>query len=292
MACHYPGSAGARDADSGRHSGVLQWLFDRLDELQMDMANAHIEMLRQRIIPEVAMAYEQEQVLKAVESGSLKLDRTTKWIEEHTKALQGKGHPVSVDRVVACGVLQLMEADKQHNVDDLPETLIHDVSRINEMHHRMQSMVVAEVILVTVRRLMSMHIKELDGPMQEAKHAVAQMLSSDMLHTEIAPALKQHLEGVMNQALTTEESELLSKMVDKSVLSHDPVHSLIKRRVLGVLRQQVLSAETDGAGGEGMDKQCIRDDDLLTLCHEFKALLTHLHGAFGPIHQLIMSTMK
>lgn len=274
--------------------GVLQWLFDRLEELQLDIANAHVDLMRQRITPEVATAYEQEQVLEAVKSGALKLDRTTAWIEEHTKGLQQKGRPVSVESVVACGILQLMENDRALALEDLPETLVHDVPRINELLGSMQQMVVAEVILLSVRRLLSMHLKELEQPMQEAKRAVAQMLS-DKPHSQIDEALKQHVEKAIMQKLSDEEARLLSKMVEKSVLASDPVRSLIKRRVLGVVRQQVqLAAEsnTSTTSGESIEKQCIRDDDLRALCDQLISLLSHLNRAFRPIHQLIMSTMK
>merc|ERR1711957_1032104 len=82
--------------------------------------------------------YERDCVIKAVEAGTLKLDLTTRWLDEAKEALQVAALATDAATVHANAMAKLLLCDDS---DALPETLVFDKDRIEDMRAELRGIV-------------------------------------------------------------------------------------------------------------------------------------------------------
>ena len=138
--------------------GALEFLFDRVNALRIDAANARLRIIAP-VIKEHGIDYERGKFSDKLNDGSLTLERTTVWIRDTVKEQFG---PQSMNRLddllegKATAFVHVHSAAMLHLVtratikpELCPETLLFDVHRLNDIRNEIQYVATCVALLVT-----------------------------------------------------------------------------------------------------------------------------------------------
>jgi len=283
---------------------IVEHLFEKMEELRHDIFKAQVEMIRAMVPKEAAQDYQQGQILNALSSGNMSLSRTTLWLED----LASSSPPgLDAPSLVRRGLLRLLDADSILTKEILPETLEEHIGTLNRICNKVQTVVVAEVILLGAKQVLSRHLSDaaaLGESLLDVKASITQALSSTKIDgpklTKLAQEAVSSRMGPGHE-LSMEELASLKKMVQNAISSIDPVSSLIKRRVLWLLGHPRTSSEVKSREGSNYEDKSIRntrqslvlhEEELKGISREIEAVVERLEALFGAVHSQILATMK
>jgi T-complex protein 11 len=179
-----PSSSAVSDSWSGGGVGhtlasVLKTLFAKVEEVKLDMANHHLDVLRAYLATN-GIAYEQAKMNEKLRSGEITLERTSLWLQA-AAARSLESHVVdrshlrdlvseTCSKVLRVGLVLLLEHDRVHTVGSLPETLRLDAVRIGAIQNGVQeAALVCSIVMLVGQSLARKGLSQHWGPGDSAK---------------------------------------------------------------------------------------------------------------------------
>ncbi|NP_001120578.1 T-complex protein 11-like protein 2 [Xenopus tropicalis] len=228
---------------------MLRDVLHVLDLMKMDMVNYTIQNIRPQLQRQL-VEYERGKFQDILAKTPDALNQTTEWINESFRDAMQKqsdgsssgANGVSMDNlsptlVLNSGYLKLLQVDYQNAV---PETLITDDLRIQELRHKLQQVkIVASVCLVTQNAMGSYCTSSFTDHIKEISAILLQGMNNRALNLrETLNALSVKICYEMNKSLTerglpTLSSEAQTNLQGQicSITEKDhPIYSLIEKR--------------------------------------------------------------
>ncbi|KAM8974149.1 T-complex protein 11-like protein 2 [Pelodytes ibericus] len=227
---------------------MLRDVFHVLDLMKMDMVNYTIQNIRPQLQRQL-VDYERVKFQEILEKTPDALNQTTEWIKESLKnALEAKSQEnatgangVSMDNlsptlVLNSGYMRLLQMDSA-----LPETLITDESRIQELKVKlMQAKHIACVCLIIQNAMGSYCTTGFTEKVKEITSILLQGMNSKTFNLkEALDALSIKICTEMNNSLTerdlsplsTEAHTILVGQIGSIIEKDHPIYNLIEKRV-------------------------------------------------------------
>ncbi|KAM4677524.1 T-complex protein 11-like protein 2 isoform 1-T4 [Discoglossus pictus] len=233
---------------------MLRDVFHVLDLMQMDMVNYTIQNIRPQLQSQL-VEYERVKFQEILEKSPDALNQTTQWIKESLEnALEAKSQTdatgangVSMDNlsptlVLNSGFLKLLQVDYQKV---LPETLITDEMRIQELRHKLHQVKLIACVCLIAQNAMGSYCTT--GFTEKVKEITAVLLHDMQKRTfnlkEALNSLSVKIYFEMNKSLTDRGLPPLSAEAQPNVVGQicniiekdHPIYNLIEKRIQAYL---------------------------------------------------------
>ena len=235
---------------------LLEWVFERVEETQKDIANSHIEMLRPKL-KENGKDYERERFNKRVEEGIVKLTNTKIFLQGGLEFLvaggfDGKGgqvllacarrDPVATLMMVAASMVQLLRRPVRLDTPGyesyeggIPETLLWDCKKLAEMRDAMDGVALVSTMVMLLRQVLARNGYREEGSGGGVFEGIQKHLNVLIKSNGVRlPDLEAFLVAKAKEIVPTlpeAEQESLKHIVRNSVDAENAVFKLMNKRV-------------------------------------------------------------
>jgi len=254
---------------------LLEWIFDRVDETQKDIANSHIDMLRPKL-KERGVEYERVAFDKRLEDGRLRLTNTKVYLQGGLEFLaaggfDGKGgqvllgcakrDPTCTLMFIAASMVQLLRRPVRLDTPGyetyeggIPETLLWDTKKLAVMRDSMDGVALISTIITLLRQVLARngYREEGTGGMFEEiqKHLNILIKSNGVrlpdLEAFLVAKAKENCPG-----LPEAECESLRNIIRNSVTAENAVFKLMNKRVDRLVFEALVYMKKEVWGRDG-----------------------------------------
>jgi hypothetical protein len=237
---------------------IMSKILDSLEEMRFDLMNYQLKSLVP-VLSQHAVEYEKEKFKQIVGSNATALEKTKQWLQvtnHHMKTVAEKRNPEGIDipqnrikfeDIFNDGYLSLIFSSDPISRETVPETFLLDTSRLWGFQNEIQGITIVAVLLMLSKNIIP-ELRRDNTLLEKMKVDLFTLLKDGS--TSI-PHLITYLESSLSKFVTGEDetslerkknvSEQIETMVKKTLSTKDHVYSLLNRRILNCLKNQVAT---------------------------------------------------
>jgi len=226
-----------------------------LDEMKLDLANYKLQTLKPQLQLQ-AVDYERSKFNQALEAGAVTLDRTKQWLQDAVKELkqvnesrnpeniESLDNTVRFEDAYNFGFLGLVFGNSAVSFENAPETLSLDLKRVFELQNEIQLLtIIASLVMLTSNILPQ--IRGHRPILMSLKESLSVLLKKKDTRLEhVSEHIKTNLVKLLSKdnmpfTLSDQVQAMITTMVDKTLSAKDPVYSIVKRRIHGIVKSAI-----------------------------------------------------
>ncbi|KAJ3085810.1 hypothetical protein HK102_013808 [Quaeritorhiza haematococci] len=299
--------------------GALERIFDLLEDMKLDLVNYKLRSLRP-IVKQQAVEYEQAKFEKAVAAGEVSLDRTKQWLGTTVRSLQDTAaardpeninHPASRIRFEDAyneALLSLIFSNQKITREEVPETLLLDAERMFGFQNEAQALTIISALimlsknavaelrndraaLLKLKDTLFILLKDGDTTIDHLSAQIVATINAFLANKPaIASASSAPAKPTPTKELSEEQIQLIKTMVNKTLSFKDPVYSLLSRRIVAVVKSQLVngSFRREGLVSAGLD---VVAQELEAFSRKILFLASHNKEVYAKFYDDILKAM-
>jgi len=223
---------------------ALEFLLDRVNAMRIDAANARLRLIAP-VIKDHGIDYERGKFQDKLNDGTLTLERTTSWINDAVSELVTgrhdvlhrllEGEPSEFVKVHCEAVLSIVTERKiAPRAEAVPETLMMDIARLQNMRKEFDYIAEAATVMVAVTSV----CRPPEDVMRSVSNLAIELDAMDVLTDRVDMELQPHV--------TEEVRRKARESINDWTRTNSPVRKLMEGRIRSVFRTMVLTGEAPG----------------------------------------------